>query len=89
MLTVDISLPDVEELHKLVADGVEKAGTADAAELEAVLDEVRGWKGWTGSVTIDPENGNRDPATVVIADTDRQGQLHVDRAWARATGAPY
>ena len=24
MLTVDISLPDVEELHKLVADGVEK-----------------------------------------------------------------
>ena len=48
-----------------------------------------GWKGWTGSVTIDPGNGNRQPATVVIVDTDKNGRLHVDGDWAKAVGAPY
>ena len=72
-----------------LADGIEKAGGTDAAELEDALDGVQGWKGWTGSVTIDPANGNRQPATVVIVDTDGKGQLHVDSAWAKATGAPY
>ena len=57
-----------------LADGIEKAGGTDAGKLEKALDAVKGWKGWTGSVTIDPKNGNRQPATVVIVDTDAQGQ---------------
>jgi branched-chain amino acid transport system substrate-binding protein len=73
----------------LLAYGVKKAGGAGAKVLSGVLDGVSGWKGWTGSVTIDPHNGNRRPATVVIVDTDSSGQLHVDQAWARAVGAPY
>ncbi len=72
-----------------LADGIEEAGGADAAALEKALDGVHGWKGWTGSVTIDPKNGNRDPATVVIVDTDKNGDLHVDEAWSKAVGAPY
>jgi branched-chain amino acid transport system substrate-binding protein len=72
-----------------LAEGIEKAGGTEAAKLEGVLDRVQGRKGWTGSVTIDPKNGNRDPATVVIADTDAKGKLHVDEAWSKATGAPY
>ena len=72
-----------------LADGIAKAGGAKAAALTKALDGVRGWKGWTGSVTIDPKNGNRDPATVVIVETDQQGALHVDEDWAKATGAPY
>jgi branched-chain amino acid transport system substrate-binding protein len=72
-----------------LADGVEKAGGTKAAALTEALDAVNGWKGWTGSVTIDPKNGNRQPATVVIVDTDQKGQLHVDKAWAKATNAPY
>jgi len=40
-------------------------------------------------VTIDPSNGNRQPATVVIVDMDANGQLHVDESWAKAIGAPY
>jgi ABC-type branched-subunit amino acid transport system substrate-binding protein len=72
-----------------LADGIETAGGTAKAKLEAALDEVRGWKGWTGSVSIDPKNGNRQPATVVIVDTDSKGKLHVDQAWAKATGAPY
>jgi branched-chain amino acid transport system substrate-binding protein len=72
-----------------LADGVEKAGGTDKGRLEGALDGVKGWRGWTGSVSIDPKNGNRDPATVVIVDTDAKGKLHVDEEWAKAVGAPY
>jgi branched-chain amino acid transport system substrate-binding protein len=72
-----------------LADGVEKAGGTASGKLTDALDDVKGWQGWTGSVTIDPRNGNRQPATVVIVDTDAKGQLHVDEDWAKAVGAPY
>jgi branched-chain amino acid transport system substrate-binding protein len=72
-----------------LADGVQKAGGTATGKLTKALDGVKGWKGWTGSVTIDPHNGNRQPATVVIVDTDKKGQLHVDGEWAKAVGAPY
>ncbi len=72
-----------------LADGAEQAGGTAAKKLSAALDGVKGWPGWTGSVTIDPDNGNRQPATVVIVDTDAKGQLHVDEDWAKAVGAPY
>jgi branched-chain amino acid transport system substrate-binding protein len=72
-----------------LADGVEKAGGTTAQKLTNALNGVRDWRGWTGSVTIDPHNSNRQPATVVIVDTDAKGQLHVDETWAKAVGAPY
>lgn len=73
----------------LLAYGARQAGGAGADELTESLNEVKGWLGWTGSVTIDPDNGNRQPATVVIVGTDAKGQLHVDESWAEAVGAPY
>jgi branched-chain amino acid transport system substrate-binding protein len=73
----------------VLAQGVEKAGGTTAKKLSAALDGVQGRRGWTGSITIDPRNGNRRPATVVIVDTDADGALHVDDAWAKAVGAPY
>jgi branched-chain amino acid transport system substrate-binding protein len=72
-----------------LAEGIEKAGGTASGKLTKALDGVEGWKGWTGSVSIDPKNGNRQPATVVIVDTDSNGQLHVDEDWAKAVGAPY
>jgi branched-chain amino acid transport system substrate-binding protein len=72
-----------------LADGVEKAGGTDARKLTNVLDGVHGWRGWTGTVSIDPSNGNRQPATVVIVDTDAKGKFSVDESWAHAVGAPY
>jgi branched-chain amino acid transport system substrate-binding protein len=72
-----------------LAYGAKKAGGTAPAKLKEALDEVKDWQGWTGSVTIDPHNGNRQPATVVIVDTDENGQLHVDESWAKAVGAPY
>ena len=72
-----------------LADGVKEAGGTASGKLTKALDAVKGWKGWTGAVTIDPSNGNRQPATVVVVDTDGSGQLHVDEDWAKAVGAPY
>ncbi|HET8861811.1 MAG TPA: branched-chain amino acid ABC transporter substrate-binding protein [Solirubrobacterales bacterium] len=72
-----------------LAEGAEQAKGTAAKKLTAALEGVKGWKGWTGSVSIDPSNGNRQPATVVIVDTDANGQLHVDEDWAKAVGAPY
>lgn len=72
-----------------LAEGIESAGSTDPDELGEALGEVDGSEGWTGSVTINPKNGNRDPATVVIVATDENGQLHVDESWAKAVGAPY
>lgn len=72
-----------------LAKGVEKAGGTSTQKLTDALNAVKGEEGWTGSITIDPKNGNRQPATVVIVDTDADGQLHVDEDWAKAVGAPY
>jgi branched-chain amino acid transport system substrate-binding protein len=72
-----------------LADGVEEAGGTTAKKLTDALGGVTDWKGWTGSVTIDPDNGNRQPATVVIVETDANGELHVAEDWAKAVGAPY
>jgi branched-chain amino acid transport system substrate-binding protein len=72
-----------------LAYGAKKAGGTDAKKLTKALDGVKDWKGWTGSITIDPNNGNRQPATVVIVNTDPKGNLHVDEDWAKAVGAPY
>lgn len=72
-----------------LADGAEQAEGTAAADLTKALNGVEGWQGWTGSVTIDAKNGNRQPATVVIVETDENGDLHVDRSWANAVGAPY
>jgi ABC-type branched-subunit amino acid transport system substrate-binding protein len=74
---------------KLLADGIEKAGSTDAGKLEEELDAVKDMKGWTGSISINPQSGNRVPATVVIVETDKCGKLSVDKAWAKAVGAPY
>ena len=54
-----------------------------------MLDGVRDRKGWTGSISIDPGNGNRRPATVVLVETFAGGRLQVDGEWAKAVGAPY
>ncbi len=72
-----------------LADGIKQAGGTAAKKLTGTLNGVKAWQGWTGSVTIDPHNGNRQPATVVIVDTDAKGRLHVDEDWAKAVGAPY
>jgi branched-chain amino acid transport system substrate-binding protein len=70
-----------------LAAGVEAAGGWDAAALSSALAELSGFSGWTGSVTIDPATGNREPATVVVLRTDKRGAFHVNEQWAKAVDA--
>jgi branched-chain amino acid transport system substrate-binding protein len=73
----------------VLAQAVEQAGSFDAKPLTEALDEVRGVQGWTGSITLEPGSGNREPATVTVDTVDDQGAFTVDPAWAKAVGAPY
>ena len=73
----------------VLAYGVKQAGGFGTKALTSALGKVRNWKGWTGSVTLEPGSGNRDPATVTVDQVGDQGLFSVDRSWAQAVGAPY
>jgi branched-chain amino acid transport system substrate-binding protein len=73
----------------VLAQAVEQAGGFDAKALTAALNEVKGFEGWTGSTTLVPATGNREPATVTVDEVNDDGAFSVDRAWAKAVGAPY
>jgi branched-chain amino acid transport system substrate-binding protein len=73
----------------VLAQAVGQAGGFDAKALTAALNEVKNFKGWTGSTTLVPGSGNREPATVTVDEVDDQGAFSVDPAWAKAVGAPY
>jgi branched-chain amino acid transport system substrate-binding protein len=73
----------------VLAQAAEQAGGFDAKALTAALNEVKGFEGWTGSTTLVPGSGNREPATVTLDKVDDQGAFTVDPAWAKAVGAPY
>ena len=72
-----------------LAEGVRQAKGFKRGKLEKALDGVKGWKGWTGSVTINPDNGTREPGTVAVVRTNESGAFTVDDDWAKAVGAPY
>ena len=74
---------------KLLADAATQAGGFDSAALTTALNTLTDWSGWTGPVTIDASNGNRDPATVVVLDTKKNGTFRVDPSWSKAVGEQY
>jgi branched-chain amino acid transport system substrate-binding protein len=73
----------------VLAQSVERAGGFDAKALSDALSEVKDFEGWTGSVTLMPGTGNREPATVTVDEVNDEGAFSVDLAWAKAVGAPY
>jgi branched-chain amino acid transport system substrate-binding protein len=73
----------------VLAHAVEQAGGLEAKALTAALNEVKGFEGWTGSTTLVPDTGNREPATVTVDEVTDDGAFSVDHAWAKAVGAPY
>jgi branched-chain amino acid transport system substrate-binding protein len=73
----------------VLAQAVEQAGGFDAKALTAALNDVKGFEGWTGSTTLEPGTGNREPATVTVDEVNDEGAFTVDPAWAKAVGAPY
>ena len=59
----------------MLAQAVEQAGSFDAKALTAALDKIKGVEGWTGSITLVPGSGNREPATVTV-DVVKDGSVH-------------
>jgi branched-chain amino acid transport system substrate-binding protein len=73
----------------VLAYGVKQAGGFGANAVTGALGKVSNWKGWTGSVTLEPGSGNRNPATVTVDQVGDRGLFSVDPGWAQAVGAPY
>ncbi|MDQ2700124.1 MAG: branched-chain amino acid ABC transporter substrate-binding protein, partial [Actinomycetota bacterium] len=67
---------------KFLADGVEAADGFDETKLSDELGKVSGWTGWTGEVTINPDNGTREPGTVAVVSTQPDGTFKVNPEWA-------
>jgi branched-chain amino acid transport system substrate-binding protein len=73
----------------LLAKAATDAKGFDKKALTDSLNQVKDWQGVTGLVTIDPDTGNRDPATVVYLTVDDKSEFHVNQEWATAVGADY
>lgn len=73
----------------ILVDAAKQVGGFDYGQLSDYLGTVSGWKGWTGTVSIEAKTGNREPATVVITEVTSDGNFETSQAWARAVGAPY
>ena len=73
----------------ILVDAAKQVGSFDYGQLSDYLGTVSGWQGWTGSVAIEAETGNREPATVVVTEGTADGNCATSQAWAKAVGAPY
>jgi branched-chain amino acid transport system substrate-binding protein len=78
--------PYAFDSFNVLADAAVATGGFDAAALTAHLDTVSGQRGWTGSITLEPGTGNREPATVVLLETRADGTFRIDPSWADAVG---
>ncbi len=70
----------------VLADAAVAVGGFDATALKGYLDAVNGTEGWTGSITLQAGTGNREPATVVLLETQPNGTFRIDPDWASAVG---
>ena len=70
----------------VLADAATATGGFDATALKGYLDAVSGTDGWTGSITLQPGTGNREPGTVVLLETRPSGTFRIDPSWAEAVG---
>ena len=59
------------------------AGGFDAGRATAVLNQVDGYEGWSGSVT---PRATVSPLTVVVLDVRGKGTFRIDATWASAVG---
>lgn len=70
----------------LLIDAAERAGAWDADRIQDELAGTTGFEGVTGSVSIDPDTGNRIDVPLAILELDADGSFTVDPDWAAFTG---
>ena len=71
---------------KLLADAVQRVRGWDRTKVAQALLSTTDYAGITGTITIDPKNGNRVDVPVVILNLDADGTYTVDRRWATFAG---
>jgi ABC-type branched-subunit amino acid transport system substrate-binding protein len=74
----------------ILADAATAARGFVAKPLTAALEDIKNWKGWTGTVVgFEATTGNRTPASITVDRPDAKGTYHVDARWAAATHFAY
>jgi len=74
----------------ILADAAVIAHGFSAEPLTAALENIKNWKGWTGTVGgFEKTTGNRIPASITVDRPDANGTYHVDKSWAAATHFAY
>jgi branched-chain amino acid transport system substrate-binding protein len=72
----------------LLAKAVREAGGWKGAAAHSNLDHTTNYPGITGTITIQPQTGNRANSPVVILNVDSAGNYVINPAWAQAAGYP-
>lgn len=73
----------------VLAQAATTAGNLNINNLSDALNGLKGFKGWTGSISFDSKTGNRLPAPVVVVSTDNKGNLHTDVDWIKSIKFTY
>jgi ABC-type branched-subunit amino acid transport system substrate-binding protein len=72
----------------LLAQAVREAGGWKEAAVHSNLDHTTNYPGITGTITIQPQTGNRANSPVVILNVDSAGNYVINPAWAQTAGYP-
>lgn len=73
----------------VIAQAANSVGSFKSTDLTDAYNNLKGFQGWTGSISFDSKTGNRIPAPIVVVATDAKGKLHVDTDWIKSTKFSY
>jgi branched-chain amino acid transport system substrate-binding protein len=72
----------------MLAQAARGAGSWNEAAVQSRLSHTSNYQGVTGTITIQPQTGNRANSPVVILNIDSAGNYLINPAWAQAAGFP-
>jgi ABC-type branched-subunit amino acid transport system substrate-binding protein len=78
--------PFVYDSLDMLAAAVKRTHQLAGSKLRNTLRHTRGFRGVTGTITIEPRTGNRAKPPVVILDINSAGYYSIDPAWAAFAG---
>jgi ABC-type branched-subunit amino acid transport system substrate-binding protein len=78
--------PFVYDSLNMLAAAAKRTHRLSGPKLRHTLQHTRGFKGVTGTITIEPKTGNRAKPPVVILDINTAGHYTIDPSWAAYAG---
>ena len=73
---------------KLLAQAVRDAGGWNESAVQSRLAHTVNYQGITGTITIEPNTGNRANSPVVVLNIDSSGNYLINPTWAQSVGFP-